>query len=157
MIDNPFAAPTASELSSPQARNWWHKLLAALMLLLAGYYAISAGTLPFVDSVWIGELPVFAVWQLPKVFLHDYAQTFFMWMLSVLGWSSGSPSPDMIATQPYAMMAMVVLPGCVLLGLAAVSRSLKKVSASAIVLVSLAVIDAGVSFWFEQTSRLSLF
>ncbi len=157
MTDDPFAAPTTAELAPAPNRNWWHMLLATTILLLAGYYAVSAATLPFADSVWIGEIPVLAVWQLPKVVLHGYAQTFFLWMLSVMGWSAGSPSPDRIATQPYAMTAMVVLPALGLLLLTVFSRSLKKVGASAIVLVCLTVIDAGVSFWFEQTSRLSLF
>lgn len=157
MTGDPFAAPATLDSAEPQGRHWWTMLVAAMMLLLTGYYAISAATLPFADSVWIGELPLFAIWQLPKVLLHGYAQTFFMWILSVTGWSAGSPSPDMIATQPYAMIAMVMLPGCVLLLLAAVSRSLKKVGVPAIILLSLSVIDAGVSFWFEQTSRLSLF
>lgn len=157
MTEDPYSPPETSSLPPPQERNGWAMLLAAMMLLLTGYYAISAATLPFADSVWFGEMPVFAVWQLPKIFLHSYAQTFFMWILSVTGWSAGSPSPDMMATQPYAMTAMVMLPGCMPLLLAAVSRSLKNVRVPAIILLNLAVIDAGVSFWFEQTSRLSLF
>ncbi len=157
MTDDPFAAPTNADLPPAPNQNWWHRLLAAMMLLLAGYYAISAATLPFADSVWFGELPVFAIWQLPKMALYGYAQTFFMSILAVIDWSAGSPSPDMIATHPYAMTAMVMLPGCVVLLLAAVSQSLKTVGVSAIVLVNLAAIDAGMSFWFDQTSRLSLF
>lgn len=156
-MENPFASTNDPVATQGKRRLTWSWMLAGMMWLVGGYCLLSALTLPFAPSVWLGELPVLALLQLPKMAIHDGAQSLLMQLRTALGWSSGSPSPDMIATQPYAMAMMVTLPALVLLAAAAVSRSLWSVRRSAVFLAAAASLDAVVSIWFEQTSRLSLF
>lgn len=75
------------------------------------YLLVSVVSLPFVGEVWLGELPLFAVWQLPKLAVAnwlrvDVVMAFIRWA----GWSSGSFSPDYILARPYALALLYVIP-----------------------------------------------
>lgn len=79
------------------------------------YYSYSFLTLPFADKFWFGEIPLFALVQLPKEKLNDAVQDFLISLLPSLGLASGSPSPDMILTHPWALGVTVTTPGLILL------------------------------------------
>ncbi len=156
MADDPYKGPQ-SDFPRVTLRLVWRHVLTVLISGASVYYAVSACTLPFADSVWMGEIPLLAIPQLPKSLVHEYAQDFLMWLLRITGFSSGSPSPDMITTHSYAMLAITTLPLTLLIGLATLTRSLRSVRRPFLLLVLLAGIDAGVSVWFDQTSNLSLY
>lgn len=68
-------------------------------------------TLPFVNWLWMGELPVLAVLQLPKLLLAEWLRTdFVMPAIKGLGLSSGAFSPDYTMARPYALVAAYLLP-----------------------------------------------
>ena len=95
---------------TPQSLN--PRLLQAVLI----YFVASLCTLPFMAHVWIGEIPVFAMIQLPKVSLAG-------WIVSVIllpfvqwvGWSQGSFSPDYAMTRPWGLAIVYVLLGFFLL------------------------------------------
>jgi hypothetical protein len=66
-----FAAPV---IFTPRERS---RELRALKST-AAYLALSIVTLPFLDSVWLGELPVLALPQIPKAELCDAIQSFII-------------------------------------------------------------------------------
>lgn len=83
---------------------------------LIAYCIVSTLTLPFLDSLWLGELPPLAVIQLPKVALADWLRNeVVMELIARLGLSSGSFSPDYIAARPYALAIAYLIPLCILL------------------------------------------
>jgi hypothetical protein len=56
------------------------------------------------SRVWLGEIPLLALWQLPKTFLATWFRKH--WVMSGIKWaglSSGSFSPDYIAARPYGL------------------------------------------------------
>jgi hypothetical protein len=71
----------------------------------------SSITVPFVNSIWLGELPLMALFQLPKIGCAN-------WMIAEVvipgmdffGISSGSYSPDHISARPYALGFVYLLP-----------------------------------------------
>ena len=84
--------------------------LAVLKGLLA-YGAASIVTLPFLDSFWLGELPVLAILQLPKVEFANWLRGMLITdVMRPLGLSRGSISPDLIASRSYALALAYAIP-----------------------------------------------
>lgn len=152
---NPFQAPLAE--SAGRRRHRHSGFFAAIVWCCISYYAASSLTLPFANSVWLGELPVLALVQLPKSWAHDKVQNLIMAYMRSHGLSSGSPSPDMIRSSPWAFAVVFCVPAIVVLTMAAVSRNLRQSRTLIVLFLLLAVIDAAVTIWFERTSSLSLF
>ncbi|MCI0348222.1 MAG: hypothetical protein L0Z53_02255 [Acidobacteriales bacterium] len=83
---------------------------------LTAYCIVSTLTLPFLDSLWLGELPVLALIQQPKVALADWLRSeVVMELIARLGFSSGSFSPDYIAARPYGLAMAFLIPLGILL------------------------------------------
>ena len=77
-----------------------------LLGLKAGvvYCIVSIVTLPFVGAVWLGELPVLALIQIPKLPLAGWMREHIvMDAIKLLGFSKGSFSPDLITARPYGL------------------------------------------------------
>src|SRR5437763_1011003 len=75
------------------------------------YSAVSSLTLPFLDKLWVGDLPVLAVVQLPKMqltkwLMHDAVIP----LIRMLGLSPGSASPEYAMAGPYALVAAYLIP-----------------------------------------------
>src|SRR6185503_21078749 len=69
-----------------------------------GYCGLSCLTLPFIGKFWLGELPVLATLQLPKIAVAGWLRTHVvMEAIQWLGLSKGSFSPDYILARPYAL------------------------------------------------------
>jgi len=78
---------------------------------LVGYCALSCLTLPFISRWWLGELPVLAVIQLPKIAVAGWLRTHVvMEVITWLGLSAGSFSPDYILARPYALAVVYLIP-----------------------------------------------
>lgn len=90
---------------------WLSRLAKPLMLKLPiGYFVISSLTLPFLDRVWLGEIALLAVIQLPKVILARWCQDELVIRgMHWAGLSRGSPSPDSIASRPWGLLLAYVL------------------------------------------------
>ncbi len=85
----------------------FHRTAPAGVILVKSaiaYGVISSLTLPFLDKFWLGELPVFAVIQLPKIELANWLRTtVVMEMIQSLGYSRRSFSPDFLLARPWAL------------------------------------------------------
>lgn len=130
---------------------------ATVMLwVVLGYFLLSAITLPFLDHLWLGELPVLALIQLPKVALANWLRVHVvMEAIRAGGWSAGSFSPDYILARPYAL-ALVYLPpmaafASVALGAGAGFRRL------ALVLIGVAVLDYVLTLWLAGGPGLTIY
>jgi hypothetical protein len=142
---------------SPSAQPSFSRLLATMVFVLTSYYMLSSLTLPFADDLWLGELPVLAIVQLPKSYAHDAVQHRLMMLMRYVGLSRGSPSPDMIASNPWAFGVVFVAPSAILIGIIGSCRGLKQYRSWIICLLVAALIDAAVTIWFEKTASLSIF
>jgi hypothetical protein len=66
---------TVQLVNRPDRWQWLSRMMQPLPLKLAvGYFVICAVTLPFLDTLWLGEFPVLALIQLPKVALAKWCQ-----------------------------------------------------------------------------------
>jgi hypothetical protein len=80
---------------------WWH--LNALKGGI-GYCVLSIVTLPFVNVIWLGEVPLFLVFQVPKMFLALWLRkNVVMETIKMFGYSKGSFSPDYLMARPYGL------------------------------------------------------
>jgi hypothetical protein len=87
-------------------RPWTDRLMKALIL----YFVVSIVTLPFIDELWLGEVPLLALVQLPKTEpAHWLRRHVAMPMIKTLGLSRGSYSPDYGMAGPYALAATYLL------------------------------------------------
>jgi hypothetical protein len=87
------------------------------------YCAVSLATLPFMNAVWLGELPLLAVPQVPKVALANWLRSdVLIPAAGQLGLSRGSWSPDWSLTRPYALALAYLLVLGLLAAIAAVTR-----------------------------------
>jgi hypothetical protein len=101
--------------------SWWQ--LTVLKIGMA-YCIISIPTLPLMNALWWGEIPLLALIQLPKVAVASWLREHVvMEMIKMLGWSKGSFSPDYIMARPYGLgltysiplilvSLSLLLPGC---------------------------------------------
>jgi hypothetical protein len=85
-----------------------------LLLGTIAYCAISLQTLPFLNSFWLGELPVFAVWQGPKVKFANWMLAHAVQPVIVLLGLSRSASPDHILGRPYGMALAYLVPAALI-------------------------------------------
>ncbi len=122
------------------------------------YYIYSFITLPFADELWLGELPPLALVQLPKSLLNHRIQDFLISLLPRFGLASGSPSPDLMLTGPWALGLTVTLPALAILFVALLTlprtRSRRPLIA---VLLTAAAVDAAATFWYDATHSLKIF
>ena len=127
-----------------------------LAVIFAVYYVTSILTLPFANEVWFGELPIFAVIQLPKIYFNSVIQDAMISLLPLLGLNSGSASPDLILTHPRALGVTVTLPPLTVICALMLSRHLRYSRLTGAVIL-IGAIDAIVTWWFDSSSSLSLF
>jgi hypothetical protein len=65
---------------------------------------ISILTLPLMNVVWLGEIPLLALIQLPKIAVASWLREHVvMEVIKILGWSKGSFSPDYMTARPYGL------------------------------------------------------
>lgn len=84
------------------------------MKSLCGYFIVSMVTLPFINTVWLGEVPLLALIQVPKITLAGWLRKqVVMEAIKLLGLSSGSFSPDYIMARPYGLGLAYMVPICV--------------------------------------------
>jgi len=91
-------------------REWMSRLLFPRMLAaLIGYFVLSAATIPFAGRVWLGEIPPLALIQIPIVVPAKWCQNLVLLGMGSAGLSSGSASPDRIASRPWGLVLVYLL------------------------------------------------
>jgi hypothetical protein len=136
-----------------------HPLRTTAARLLIGYFALSMLTLPACGAVWLGELPVLALVQLPKLVPAQFICAHLLLpLIRTLGWSRGSYSPDFFMARPYALLLAylcAVVPVLVLLGFR--TRWARPYGGLALLLVPLAVGDYFLTLALAGGPGLSLY
>jgi hypothetical protein len=85
-------------------------LFVGVLWFFAGYFALSCLTIPFAGRLWSGEIPVLALIQIPKIAVAEWLRTHVvMELITFLGFSSGSFSPDYLLARPYALAIAYLL------------------------------------------------
>jgi hypothetical protein len=128
-----------------------------LFSILIGYYVLSCLTLPLANEFWLGELPVFAIPQLPKSWTFSTVRQQLILFTHMLGIGRGSASPDLIAMKPWAFAILFTAPSVIALCITATCRRLKPCWPWVWRLLAIATVDAAVTIWFHRTSKLSIF
>jgi hypothetical protein len=94
-----------------QRTSYESRFYGVLMRTLIVYFLLSTITLPFIDDLWLGELPLLALIQLPKVSFASWLRSdVVIPLMRLVGSSRGSPSPDLIRASPYALAMAYVIP-----------------------------------------------
>ena len=138
----------------PAATRRWPAILTAIACV---HYGISAITLPFANAVWIAEIPLLAVFQIPKSFIKSVSQDCLLSLIHGHDLSRGSASPDYIATHGLAMFIMVATPALLLASVLALDiRGRKRIRLITAVLL-FATVDALVTIWFDSSFSLKLY
>ncbi|MFO0913633.1 MAG: hypothetical protein U0795_11800 [Pirellulales bacterium] len=123
----------------------------------AGYYLLSALSLPLVNRVWLGELPLLALIQLPKMWLKGIIQHGLTYLMRMLGQSSGSFSPDYLATHGLAVVLMALVPMLVVISCLALWPHLANRRRLILMVLVSGLIDGAVTIGFARVSALNLF
>ena len=122
----------------------------SILVIMILYCIVCSLTLPFVNALWLGEIPPLAIVQLPKIQLADWLRSgLVMRAIEALGYSRGSFSPDYIRARPYALAIAYLIP----LGLVIVPTWLRTHLARPfrkliLRLLFVAAIDYGVTLFF---------
>ncbi|MEX0886939.1 MAG: hypothetical protein WD009_10920, partial [Phycisphaeraceae bacterium] len=103
---------------------WADRAAVWLLKGLTLYLGASILTLPFINSLWLGEIPLLALFQVPKLDLAGWFRVdVIMPIIRVLGMSAGSFSPDYIAARPYGLLLAYLLPALAVVGALWVCRA----------------------------------
>lgn len=125
-----------------------------------GWCALSCLTLPFIGRVWLGELPILAVIQLPKIAIAGWLRTHVvMETITFLGFSRGSFSPDYILARPYALALAYLIP-LAFIGVASLRRFRfrdEQLGFVAVALLVMAVIDYVCTLTFADGRFLTIY
>lgn len=90
--------------STTEASPWLARVHLLALKAGLGYGVASMVTLPFVNAIWLGELPVLAVIQIPKLLLAGWLRVqLVMPAIKAFGYSKGSFSPDYLMARPYGL------------------------------------------------------
>lgn len=128
-----------------------------LTILVCSYYVCSSLTLPWSNQFWFGEIPILAIFQLPKAILKSLMQTQLLSLLHQLGWTYGSASPDYAATHRWALGIAIIAPAVITTVLFCWSSRHKSPWPAIGYLWGFAMWDAAVTFWFDHSASLKLF
>jgi len=131
---------TVQIVNRPDRREW---IARSLLNLLVAYFVVSAATLPFLNRLWLGEIALPALIQLPKVILAKWCQhELVIRGMRIAGLSTGSMSPDLIASRPWGLLlAYVFALGPVFAVIWYRTRVKKPYGRMALFLAAVAVID----------------
>ena len=126
---------------------------------VAAYFVASILTLPFLNAIWLGEVPLLALVQLPKVVLAGWLRTdVVMPAIGALGLSRGSFSPDYGMARPYALaLAYLVVLGVLFGTLRITGRMPRARFRWACVTLLVAAVDFAFTLWFADGPALTIY
>ena len=122
-----------------------------------GYCVFSCLTLPSVGRFWLGEIPVLALLQLPKIAVAGWLRTHVvMEALPFFGLSQGSFSPDYILARPYALAIVYLIP-MIIVGVVGLRRFDRRRFLMAVVFLIAAGIDYVFTLIFADGRSLTIY
>jgi hypothetical protein len=123
------------------------------------YCAVSIATIPFAGAIWIGELPLLAVIQLPKITVAGWLrQHVVMEAIKSLGFSKGSFSPDYIMARPFGLGLAYSIPIIIVsLSLLIPACSSWRHRRLALVFFACLMVDCLFTYLFANRRSLSLY
>ena len=123
------------------------------------YCVVSIATLPFLDAIWLSEIPVLALVQVPKLLIAGWLRTgVVMAAIRAMGLSSGSFSPDYVLAGPYALGITYLIALLGVLGNAwHRTRLVHPYRAWACVLVVVAVLDFYLTLEYSSRPGLTVY
>lgn len=123
------------------------------------YLVVSITTVPFIDSIWLGEIPVLAVVQLPKTMPANFIRHYYASsMAKTLNISKGSFSPDAIFIRPYALLIVYIIPLLILVFTYVLFIKDKKKDAKYLLIVLLLfILDYFFVLHFSDTPGLTIY
>jgi len=149
------------DYQSPSSRPPWTEGDVYLFFIkgMLIYFLLSSLTLPFLNAIWLGELPLLAVPQIPKIqFAHWLARHIGMPMIQSLGLSRGSFSPDYGLVKPYALIAAYSIPLALLLLITTLrTRLARPLWIWALLLLIAAITDFYLTLHFKDRPGLNLY
>jgi hypothetical protein len=130
-----------------------------VLLLLTAYLVLSIVTLPFLDALWFGEVPLLALIQVPKTALAAWLRTdMVMPAIAAMGWSRGSFSPDYLMARPYALaIAYVLALGVVFLVLCVCGQLSRSPRRWVWLTLAAAFVDFAFTLWFAGGPGLTIY
>ena len=142
-------------MASKVDRDW----TALLLKVMVFYGLVSIVTLPFLGAIWWNELPVLSVFQAPKLIVADWLRSgVVMDAIKILGFSSGSYSPDHARAGPYALAITYLVPLVAVLGLVWFrTRMVRPYRGWTLVLLGVAVLDFILTLVFRSRPGLSIY
>ena len=149
------------EYRSPSTDRRDHEgtLYRILLKSACGYLLLSSVTIPFSNAIWVGELPLLALVQVPKVSLANWLRHLMvMHVLVPIGLSRGSYSPDWMLARPWALAVVYVIPLTLLLTVVVFRRGAGQPWRRWVVLAGvLGVVDYFITLTFAGTRALTMY
>lgn len=123
------------------------------------YCLLCTLTIPFINAIWLGEIPVLALIQLPKIEYADWLRSgHVMQAIRLLGLSSGSASPDRILARPYALAIAYLYPLAILIAVLWMRTRMKQPYRRLTVLLLIAAaIDFAATLMFAHQRFLTIY
>lgn len=146
-------------VSTHSAQNRQSTLFKRILLAFMIYSVLSMATIPFIDSIWLGEIPLLAIIQCPKTMPANLIRSYYASDLAkIIGTSKGSFSPDYLAVRPYALLAVYLLPLSALIGgYVLLIKNKKGTGKYLIALILLSVLDYFCTLHFAHTPGLTIY
>jgi hypothetical protein len=116
-------------------------------------------TIPFIDSVWVGEIPVLATIQLSKTIPATLVRSYYAADLAKkLGISKGSFSPNYRVARRYALLIVYLFPLSALISCYVLFIENKKgIWKYLIALLLLSVLDYFCTLQYAHTPGLTIY
>lgn len=123
------------------------------------YCIISILTLPLMNALWLGEIPLLALIQIPKISIAGWLRTeVVMEAIKALGCSKGSFSPDYSTARPYGLGLAYSIPlFLVSLSLLIPACSSWRHRRLAMIFFAVLIVDGFCTYFFTSRRSLSLY
>lgn len=129
-----------------------------IVQLVVSYLAFSAASLPWVNSVWWGEVPILVLPQLLKIYAASWLRNEFLLRVFDLCGLSATAYNDRLLARPIALALVYIAVVVPLLSvLRCYRREQRYPTAWVIALIALAVVDFLVTLHFSAKPRLSFY
>ena len=134
------------------------KIYKKIIICFIAYFIISMITIPFINSIWFGELPVLAVIQLPKVIPANAIRRYYAVSLAKeLNISKGSFSPDYGLARPYALSIIYIIPLLILVFYALCIKNKKESGKYLLFFLFFSTLDYLFMLHFSHTPGLTIY
>jgi hypothetical protein len=144
---------------STEPRDHEGTLYLILLRIACAYLLLGSLTIPFANALWIGELPLLALVQVPKLFAaNGLRHQIVMRVLAPMGFSGGWYSPNWMLARPWALAVVYVVPLTLILTIVAFRRGTGHPWRKWLVFAAvLGVVDYFITLAFGSTRALTMY